>query len=765
VFLLRGERLAGAQEVMFYGTGIGVTSVLNTGDDAVAIQCAIAPDCPTGEHVLRLRTASGLSEARTVWVGALPVVEEVEPNGDFERPQRVGMNSTVHGVVTSEDVDWYSVEAKAGERITAEIEGMRLGRSVFDPAIAILNSARFELAVSDDSALLGQDGTASVVAPADGVYVIQVREAAYGGSDAAVYRLHVGTMPRPLAVWPPGGRAGEAVSVRWLGDPVASAPMAVTLAAGGARAPVVDADETGVAPSPNWLAVSDLPVVAEAQPDAAAASPAEPDAPVAFHGVIREKGEVDRHRFKAKKGEVFDLRVLARRLRTSLDAVLDVFDAAGAHLTGNDDVAGADPELRFTAPADGVYEARVRDHRGRGGETLVYRLEVDRVRPGVAASVERVDTKRPQFLQGVVVPRGGRMAVMMRADRRDVGGPAAFEVEGLPSGMVMRAEEVPAELGSGPVVFEAAADAPLAGALVGVKVKVGDGVVGGFRQTLPLVIGAPNDTVYYQAEVDRLAVAVTEAAPFRVSVEAPATPLLRVGQKALKVRVERDVGFAAPVVVHMVWNPPGVSSAGAITIAGDQTEGVYPLDASGDAALKTWKVGVLAHAPVSGGDVWISSQLVDLTVAEPLTGGAIQMAATERGKPALVLCKLEGVRAFEGKARVTLMGLPPKAACAVREISAQDKEVVFEVTTESDAPVGQHKGLFCQLELEQPGGALNQRFAFGGVLRIDNPPPAPVEAVAAAPPPPPAPAGAAPARPLSRLEQLRKEAEERKGAK
>ena len=82
---------------------------------------------------MRLRTATGISELRTFWVGALPIVEEKEPNSDFAAPQKVPMNVTVHGVVQSEDVDYFLVEAKKGQRLTAEIEGMRLAKHALRP--------------------------------------------------------------------------------------------------------------------------------------------------------------------------------------------------------------------------------------------------------------------------------------------------------------------------------------------------------------------------------------------------------------------------------------------------------------------------------------------------------------------------------------------------------------------------------------------------------------------------------------------------------
>ena len=141
---------------------------------------------------MRVRTATGLSNLMTFTVGSLPQTAEVEPNNDFQQPQVVAMNVTVSGVVQNEDVDYYVIEAKKGERITAELEGLRLGRTFFDPYLAILNAARFELARNDDAPLLNQDCVCSVIAPEDGKYVIQVRETSFGGDGNCLYRLHVG---------------------------------------------------------------------------------------------------------------------------------------------------------------------------------------------------------------------------------------------------------------------------------------------------------------------------------------------------------------------------------------------------------------------------------------------------------------------------------------------------------------------------------------------------------------------------------------------
>src|SRR4029077_10509249 len=111
--------------------------------------------------------------------------------------------------------------ARRGQTLAFEVEGMRLGDTLFDPRLAIYDTAGNELIVADDTALVRQDCAAVVTFPADGTYVAEVRETAYGGSGDCHYRLHMGAFPRPLACVPAGGKSGSEVEVTWLGDPTA----------------------------------------------------------------------------------------------------------------------------------------------------------------------------------------------------------------------------------------------------------------------------------------------------------------------------------------------------------------------------------------------------------------------------------------------------------------------------------------------------------------------------------------------------------------
>src|SRR5258708_14724471 len=202
--LFNGARLCDGKESHLYYRGVAVTKLEVANDNQIKVSVKVAPDCRLGEHVARVRSASGISELLSFYIGALPEVSEKEPNNEIATAQKIPLNVTINGIVDAEDVDYFAFEAKKGQRVTAEIEAMRLGTTLFDPYIAILDAKRFELAACDDSPLLGQDAVVSTIIPADGTYFVMVRESAYGGNGACHYRLHVGPFPPPLGGLPPG---------------------------------------------------------------------------------------------------------------------------------------------------------------------------------------------------------------------------------------------------------------------------------------------------------------------------------------------------------------------------------------------------------------------------------------------------------------------------------------------------------------------------------------------------------------------------------
>jgi hypothetical protein len=758
-----GDRLGDAQQILLYESGITVSHLEAAGANAVKTKLVIAPDCRLGLHQLRIRSASGVSNLRTFSVGALPEIKEIEPNNDFAQPQKINLDTTVNGVVENEDVEYFAVEAKQGERITAELEGLRLGLTFFDPYVAILDTKRFELARSDDAPLVRQDCIASIVAPADGTYIVQVRETSFAGNGSCLYRLHVGRYPRPTVVLPLGAKPGESLDVQWLGDLSGARSEKITLPPAAPTAFGIFArDDRGISPSANPFRLTDLNNVVETEPNNGLAEGTPCEAPIAMNGVISQPGDIDCFKFPAKKGQVFDVRLFARTCGSPLDSVVNIYRVGGAIVAGNDDSGGPDSFQRFTVPEDDTYVIQVQDHLKQGGADYAYRVEVAPPKPLLTLGL----SERSQFFDIVApVPRGNRMAFLVNASRVDFGGDLNLEFKDLPPGVTVETLPMLANRSDVPVLLTAAADAPLAGALVDIVGRIADPnqkIEGHLRQRTSLVRGQNNIEVWNQY-AERMATAVTQEAPFKIDIVEPKVPLVRDGALNLKVVATRKEGFKAPISVQMLYNPPGVGSSGSIAIPEGQTEAIIPITANSGAEVNKWKIVVLGDATVGDAAVTVASQMATLEVSEPYLAFNFQSAATEQGKPTDLVIKVEKRKDFEGPAKIELLGLPNEVTTEPREITKDSTELVFPVKTTANSPAGRHKTVICRAIITANGEPIAHTLGTGE-LRIDTPlPPKPAAAA-----PTPAAVAAAPMPPaekrLSQLEKLRLERQQAKAA-
>jgi hypothetical protein len=719
---LSGERLADARGILFPEPGIETVS-FTPGDEKVAqAKVRIAQDAALGEHTLRVWTASGITELRTFFVGQYPTVTEAEPNNDASHAQPIPLPATVTGTLRPEQSDWYSVELKKGTRLTIEVEGMRLGRVLLDPWIAVTAPDGREFGCFDDSALFLQDPVGSIVASEDGTHRVQLRDAAFGGAGNARYRMHFTSAVQPLVLYPPGGPAGGEIEVRLIAGSGEPEMRKVALPKDTESFPLVGGAPGQPAPAPNHLRVSLFPNVLEAEPnnETANATAADRPIPLAFNGVIERAGDIDCFRFNVKKDEQLDLNVYARRVRSPLDPDLELRDAQGRRLAGNDDATGPDSYLRFKAPADGEYVVSVKDQLGRGGSDFVFRVEITPMQPAVELALPVVTQQPSQERQTIPVPRGNRYATMVRVKRSDFSGELAMDLSAPPAGLTV--QPVPAAGDSVPVLFEAAPDAPVAAQLCDLRARPTDekvNVVSRFLQGIDLVLGNPNNTAFLRTHSPRVAVGVTEEAPCRIAIVQPRVPLVQNGSMNLKVTAERRDGFAGPINIALLYNPTGIGSQAAVTIPATQNEAIIPLNASGDAPARTWKIAAVANADAGKGPVWVASQLADLEVATPFVRGKIERAKTIQGGGVEVVCNLKQERPFEGPAKIQLLNLPPKANAPDQEITAAAGEARFKVQTDKATPPGQKKDLFCRLVVVKDGEEIVHQIAQGGVLRVD----------------------------------------------
>ncbi len=721
-----GGRLDDAKGLLFYERGFEVTSVTEAAGGKFKAKIKIAPDAALGEHSVRVWTATGVGDLRTFYVSPYPMVKEDDEAKDAakkDEPQAIALGSTVWGSIQGEDVDRFVVEAKKGQRISAEVVGVRLQpREIFDAMLTLTKADGTVLAENDDSSLLQQDPVLSFVAPEDGKYILALKDSTNAAPGAGHYLLHIGSFPRPLTVYPAGGQVGEQLKVTYLGDAAGPLPAVVKLPAQPDNHFAAFPEQNGqAAPSANWLRVSPFPNVLEAEPnnDAATATSTDKPLPLAFNGVIGEKGDTDFFKFAAKKDQEFDVNVFARRLRSPLDSVLEIYDDKGNRIAQNDDSGGPDSYLRWKVPADGNFCVAVKDQLGRGGSTFTYRIEMVATKPEIAVWLPEMQ-QNTQDRQTISVAKGNRYASLVKVKRDNFGGDVALTPSALPAGVVMTAGPILGNVDTIPVVFEAAPDAAVATRTFELIAKPTDGKPLESRIAHPIdIVENGNNAPYYRIVADKLAVAVAEEAPFKINLVQPKVPIAQSGSMNLKVTAERKADFKGKINLALLYAPPGIGTAGSAEIKENENEGLVAISANGDAQTKKWKITVVGSADLGKGPVWVSTQLAELEIIPPFLGGQIVRTFVDQGDTTVVTVKLQQKTPFEGKAKIQLLGLPNKCTAAEREISKDDTEVKFEVVADKTTPVARHASLFCQVAVPQNGETILQSFGQGGILRVD----------------------------------------------
>ncbi|MFG0334749.1 MAG: PPC domain-containing protein, partial [Maioricimonas sp. JB049] len=627
--------------------------------------------------------------------------------------------------------------------------------------IAILDENRFELATEDDSALVGNDAVASIIVPEDGKYYVQVRDAAYAGDGRAYYLLHVGNFPRPRGVIPAGGKPGETLEVSLIGDPTGPLKQQITVPTDNPeRFGVEVRDEQGIAPSSVPFRISDLDNYIEQEPNNTRQEATPAAAPGAFNGALSEPGDIDFFKFSAKKGQVYDVEVYGRRIRSPIDSVVYIYRMDnGGRVAADDDARRPDSYVRFTAPEDGEYAVAVRDHLNNGGPEYTYRIELTPVTPQLVA--KPLDIRRyvqPDF----VIPQGSGRGVVLNVTRQDFGGPVNFRSDNLPPGVRIECPEGWRAGGQMSFVMYAAEDAPVGGNYADVRAYLDDPkqadrkVEGPVMQDLLMVRGQNNNYVWTE-EQRRLAVVVTEKVPFRISVETPKVPLVRGGSMQLKVTCEKDEGWDEEIQLLVLQNPSGVNSSRSVKIPKGKNEAFIPMNAAGNAAVLETMIALRAIATVGNGSVETCTPFFPIRVEEQYATFEFAQAAVERGKEGAMLVTVTKRKDWEGEAEVKLLGLPANATAEPLKLTSDMTELTFTVKTTEKTPISDNKNVFCQLLVPEAGDTILHSLG-NGRLRVDPPPPQPKKTEEPKPQPKVAAAEAKP-KPLSRLEQLRLQAE------
>ncbi|VGO14899.1 putative subtilase-type serine protease [Pontiella desulfatans] len=420
--------------------------------ETARVQVTISADAKPGRRELRLMGDKGLSNPLVFMVGRHPErVEEsartravaesqrrggrgrrkeqdvkpmpgVEPvKNDPQKEVRIELPATLNGQILPGDVDRYRFRASKGQQLVAVASARELIPYLpdavpgwFQAVLALNDASGNEIAFEDDHNL-SPDPQLRCTLPADGEYVLEIRDALYRGREDFVYRVSIG-----------------------------DAPVLET--------PTLISQDRG------------LRECRDEEPNNTLATAQCIKGPMVVHGCIDEPGDVDTFSFTCRAGARIVAEVRARRLGSPMDSLLILTDTNGVQLALNDDFEDkaeglathhADSRIAFTAPEGGTYHLHVRDIQLHGGLEYRYRLQIDAQRPDFELRI---------VPSAINTPAGTTVPVRIYALRKDgctgpitlglVDPPPGFRLDGglVPAGMdcALATLTVPTEAGQEP---------------------------------------------------------------------------------------------------------------------------------------------------------------------------------------------------------------------------------------------------------------------------------------------------------------------------
>ncbi len=666
----------------------------NNGKDAtkLRVRLEVPKDTPLGFHSLRLATAHGISNFRLFCIDDLPQVMAVNTNRNRATPQAVPVPCAVVGKADAEVSDYYKVSVKAGQRLSFEILGRRLG-SAFDPQITLFDAkTQKELAYNNDAPGLQTDARLTYTFKEAGDYLVAVRDVMYRGGPDYWYRLRIGDFPCATTPLPMAARRGSKVAVHFAGPHVEGvAPVEVTVPSDPAAEVVYVAPRggNGLYGWPVALAVSDLEEVQEHEPNNEPAKANRVPVPCGITGRFQAKGDVDHYVFAAKKGQRWIIQAQTHEYHSPTEVYMTLKNAAGAQLAVSN--PAQEPRLDYTAPADGDLILAVEHLNYWGGPDESYHLTITPYQPGfdLALSLDRLE-----------IPQGGQGVIPIQTvTRRDYTGPVELTLTG-PAFLHGRAVIHPGPAASnqpvGWLFVSADANAPLGPQPVAVQGKAtinGQAVTvrAGTRTAASQALANlpfPPLALYHQ-----VGAAVTEKPPFSLAVKRDTPGLIRGTAGPVTVTATRSAGFTEEIALTPIGLPANVAAT-LKSVSKGQNEAKGTLTPAANAPLTSFTLSFVGKAKYQGKDYVVIATPAPLEITPPFTLQIepTTLKLTPGGKAKL---KVTAVRkgGYAGPINLELRNLPANVTAAKAAIAQGQTAAEIEVTAAATAAVGDKAGV------------------------------------------------------------------------
>ncbi|MBQ17623.1 MAG: hypothetical protein CMJ65_10905 [Planctomycetaceae bacterium] len=625
--------LYGAYQVLVSGQGVTaeVIPVPKPKDGktpnltSLKLRFTIAADALPGVRDFRLATPRGASTVGQIVIVRDKVTIETGSNNTAEKAQAVTLPTTLCGAVEgAEDVDVFRFKAKKGQPLSFHVRSQRLQdrihdlQSHIDPILTLRTAGGTTLAASDN--YFFADPFLATTAPADGDYLLEIRDVRFKGNGYWQYVIESHGRPFIETVYPLAVARGKDVPV---------VPIGHHVAVGSQARLNLPADTTAgfktlqlrLGPSstnPVQVVVSSLPTTVETPQENNDLKSAQTiTLPSTLSGRIEADSDLDCFAFQAKKGEKYTFEVMARRAGSALDPHLRILDGKGKQLSLNDDHnrlkrLTQDSRIEnFSVPADGKYIVEIRDVHLRGGRRYVYAIRTTRATPYFEILLDTDKTQLSPGTNGVI---------FVRAERHNgFSGGISLAATGLPAGVTAHGGRILPDGQDGCMILTTAADA---------KPSIANITVTGTEiQTAKSPAGPPLTHVARSMQetympgggrnhwpVEAHAVNVGGPSDLRsVTLSTQAVTLKPGGSATIDVSFQRAPGFTKNVTLDMLFRhlstvygnslPKGVSidsTASKTLITGKESKGKIVLKAAKDAPpVEKQQASIMANVSIN----------------------------------------------------------------------------------------------------------------------------------------------------------------------
>jgi hypothetical protein len=650
------------------------------------VHLEVPSDAPLGFHSIRLATTRGMSNLRMFCIDDLPQIIEADSNRSKTTPQALPCPCVVVGKADTESSDYYKMNVKAGQRVSFEILGRRLG-SAFDPQLTLYDARTGQELPgghSNDAPGLQTDARLTYVFKQAGECLIEVRDVMYRGGSDFWYRLRIGDFPCATVPIPMAVRRGSQALVHFTGplvDGVAPVEVAVPADPAVTAIAVAPRGANGLFGWPVALAVSDHEERVEQEPNNEPASANRISVPGGITGQFLQSGDVDHFVFTGKKGGRYLVEAQTRELNSPTEVYMVLKDAKGTQLAASNPAAA--PRLDFTAPAEGDFTLAVEHLLYWYGPSEAYRIRVTPYQPSfdLSLGIDRFD-----------IPPGGSTPVTLLATRHDYTGPIDVQVSGHPAitghvtinaGQPTAANQPAATLflSASPNVLPGPYELRIRGsATINGKVVIRD-------VDLKAVVSKELAGLAYPPRqlLSQIGLAVTEKPPFTLTARADRLEASPGSPVSVTINATRSADFTDEIALSAINLPANVTAAlksipkgenevrGDLTPAANAPQGQFAISVTGKAKSRNKEYAVTAR-PFD----LVLSLPFDLRV-EP---SALTLAPGGKAKTKVTVIRKGG---YQGPIEVELRNLPANVAAAKAAIAAGQTAAEIEVTAAANA--------------------------------------------------------------------------------